>query len=64
MFLHSSQQFLVIVTNRESENDVLYYSLEMILQAAMNVQKNCHPVVQSKVLLQINILFPSVGLGE
>lgn len=50
--------------NKEGRNDVLHYSPEQILHAAMKMRMYCHAVVQSKVLLQINILFPSAGLGE
>lgn len=50
--------------NKEEKNCVLHYSPEQILHAAMKMLTYCHAVVQSKVLLQINILFPNAGLGE
>lgn len=55
--------FLVIVARREGRGGgrVIHYSPEQIMHAVMKMQTYCHPVVQSKVLLQINILFPSAG---
>lgn len=62
--LHEYQKFPVIVAERGEKNHVLHYPPEQILHAAMKMLMYCHPVVQSKVLLQINILFPSAGLCE
>lgn len=43
---------------------IIHYSPELIMHAVMKMLTYCHPVVPSKVLLQINILFPSAGLCE